>query len=45
MIFIKTEVSFDQTRLVGKFSDPLTKIYLLFVQSVIPTFDIYNTFL
>ena len=30
---------------IRKFNDPFTKLYLLFVQSAIPAFDIYNTFL
>ena len=32
-------------RLVNRFKDPATKLYCLFVQSVIPMFDSYNTFL
>ena len=34
-----------EVRLIRKLIDPFTKLYLLFVQSVIPAFDIYNTFL
>ena len=32
-------------RLFRKFSDPFTKLYVLFVQSITPSFDAYNTFL
>ena len=35
----------QEVRLIRKFSDPFTKSDLLFVQSVIPFFDIYHTFL
>ena len=31
--------------MVKLFKDPVTKLYCLFVQAVIPTFDAYNTFL
>ena len=32
-------------RLVTKFNDPFTKLYALFVQSIMPSFDAYNIFL
>ena len=32
-------------RLVTKFNDPFTKLYALFVQSIMPSFDAYYTFL
>ena len=34
-----------EKRLVKAFKDPVTKLYAMFVQSVIPLFDSFNTFL
>ena len=34
-----------EKRLVKAFKDPVTKLYAMFVQSVIPIFDRFNTFL
>ena len=34
-----------EKRLVKAFKDPITKLYAMFVQSVIPIFDSFNTFL
>ena len=34
-----------EVRLVRKFNDPFTKLYALFVQSIMPSFDAYYTFL
>lgn len=34
-----------EKRLLKAFKDPVTKLYAMFVQSVIPLFDSYNTFL
>ena len=34
-----------EVRLVRKFNDPFTKLYALFVQSIMPSFDAYNAFL
>ena len=34
-----------EKRLVKAFKDPITKLYAMFVQSVIPLFDSFNTFL
>ena len=34
-----------EKRLVKAFKDPVTKLYAMFVQSVIPIFDSFNTFL
>ena len=31
--------------LVRKFNDPFIKLHALFVQSIMPSFDAYNTFL
>ncbi len=35
----------QEKRLVKAFKDPLTKLYAMFIQSVIPIFDSFNTFL
>ena len=34
-----------EVRLVRKFNDPFTKLYVLFVQSIMPSLHTYNTFL
>ena len=34
-----------EVRLIRQFNDPFTKLYVIFVQSVMPVFDQFNTFL
>lgn len=35
----------EKKRLIEAFKDPVTKLYVMFVQSVILIFDSFNTFL
>ncbi|XP_005996930.1 uncharacterized protein LOC102351322 [Latimeria chalumnae] len=41
----KSKVGDKEQRLVERFKDPLTKMYLMFIQAVIPIYDGFNTLL